>query len=54
MVMLLGGRAGGLVPGQHLAVVDHHPVKVVNTAFQAIGVAAEMGEIPGYFSELFA
>lgn len=53
-VMLLGGRAGGLRPGQHhsLAGRDLHPGVVFNTAMRAVGATATLGEIRGTIDEL--
>lgn len=54
-VMLLGGHVGGLKPGQHLNLTGrdlHHGV-VFNSAFQAIGVNVQHGEISGTVAELF-
>ena len=54
-VMMLGGRAGGLVPGQHLDLsgLDLHPAVVMNTAMQALGVDETLGEIDGTVEALF-
>jgi Protein of unknown function (DUF1552) len=55
MVVLLGGRAGGLhvTPGRHILRKDEHPVKVINTAMKAVGVEETLGEVSGTFDELF-
>lgn len=53
-VMLVGGRAGGLAPGQHISVSGrdlHHGV-VFNTAMQAVGADVQLGEIEGTLDEL--
>lgn len=54
MAVLIGGRAGGLNAGggQHLRKVGEHPVKVINTAMQAVGVNQTLGEVSGTFDEL--
>lgn len=54
-LMMIAGRAGGLVPGQHLALRgrDLHPAVVLNTALRAVGVAGTLGEITGTLDELF-
>jgi len=54
-VMLVGGRAGGLVSGQHVNVTgsDLHHATVINTAMRAVGVDASLGEISGTVDELF-
>lgn len=54
-VMMLGGRSGGLAPGRHhdMSGQDLHPSVVVNTAMQAVGVDARMGEIEGTLEALF-
>jgi hypothetical protein len=48
MVMLVGGRAGGLhtTPGRHIAAQGVHPTAVLNTCLQAVGVAETLGEVP--------
>ncbi len=55
MVMLIGGKAGGLhtTPGRHLRRPGEHPVKVINTAMKAVGVDQQLGEVPGTYDELF-
>ena len=55
MILLVAGRAGGLRAGQHIvAPADTHPAAVLNTAMQAIGVDARLGDItdtiPGLFT----
>lgn len=54
-VMLLGGRSGGLVPGQHIDRTgeDLHPAMVTNTAMRAVGVNETLGEITGTLDALF-
>ena len=54
-VMLVGGRAGGLVSGQHVNLTgsDLHHATVLNTAMRAVGVDATLGEISGTVDELF-
>lgn len=53
MVMLLGGRAGGLQAGQHVvAPADTHVAAVMNTAMRAVGVSETLGEIDGYVEGL--
>jgi hypothetical protein len=53
MVMLVGGRAGGLKPGQHIvAPTDAHVATVMNTAMRAVGVSQTLGEIDGYIDAL--
>jgi hypothetical protein len=54
-VVLLGGRAGGLNPGQHVDLTgeDRHPSVVITTAFQAVGIEPTLGEISGVVDELF-
>ncbi len=48
MVMLVGGRAGGLhtSPGGHLRASGVHPAAVLNTVLQAVGVDETLGEVP--------
>ncbi len=55
MLCLVGGSAGGLVPGQHidLSGADRHPAVVLNSALRAVGVNRELGEITGVVPGLF-
>ncbi len=55
-LMLIGGRAGGLAPGQHVRVTgrDLHPGVVFNTAMRAVGCPTPLGEIRGTLDELLA
>lgn len=55
MVMLVGGRAGGLhtSPGGHLRAQGVHPAAVLNTALQAVGVDETLGEVPDRVDALF-
>lgn len=54
MVLLVGGRAGGLSPGRHLAATGTHPAKVLVSAMQAVGHEGEtLGEVSGNVPELF-
>jgi hypothetical protein len=48
MVMLVGGRAGGLhtSPGGHLQAQGVHPTAVLNTVLSAVGVEETLGEVP--------
>ncbi|MCA9623766.1 MAG: DUF1552 domain-containing protein [Myxococcales bacterium] len=52
MGMLVGGFGGGLKHngGQHLIRQDEHPVRVINTVLNAIGVPGNLGEISGTIS----
>ncbi len=54
MVVLIGGNAGTLNAsgGQHLRAEGRHPVEVINTAMQAVGVDEPLGEVEGTFPEL--
>jgi len=47
MVVLVGGRAGGLSGGQHIRAVGEHPGKVLNAVLGAVGVDGQLGEISG-------
>jgi uncharacterized protein DUF1552 len=55
MVMLVGGRAGGLhaTPGRHIKAQGVHPTAVLNTALKAVGVPDTLGEVTGTVDELF-
>jgi hypothetical protein len=54
-VMMVAGRAGGLVSGQHVVLTgsDVHPTAVLNTALRAIGVPGTLGEITTVVDQLF-
>lgn len=54
MITLVAGRAGGLNTGggKHLVMQDRHPIEVVNTVLNAIGVPGQLGEVPGTMPEL--
>ncbi len=49
MGVLVGGKAGGLhaAPGQHIDGGEAHPVRVVNTVMNALGVSGQLGEVSG-------
>lgn len=55
MVLLVGGRAGGLAPGRHIiAPQDTHPGQVLISAMQAAGYADDkFGEVSGKFADVF-
>ena len=54
MVALVAGRAGGLVPGQHVNGAGRHPASALISAMNAAGVATDqLGEISGGIDELF-
>jgi hypothetical protein len=55
MVLLVGGRAGGMVPGRHLATGGAvHPAQVLLAAMQAVGYSGDtFGEVSGGYSGLF-
>jgi hypothetical protein len=55
MVLLVAGRAGGLMPGRHLVSQNAHPGQVLISAMQAAGYTGDtFGEVSGNFPELFA
>jgi hypothetical protein len=56
MVMLVGGRAGGLhtTPGRHLRASGMHPAAVLNTVLKAVGVDQTLGEVPDIVDALLA
>ncbi len=56
MMMLVGGRAGGLAPKGHvdLSGADRHPTEVLNSAMRAVGSSSRLGEITGTVDSLFA
>lgn len=54
MVLLVGGRAGGLNPGRHINGGGVHPGKVLLAAMQAAGYPDDVfGEVSGAFTGLF-
>jgi hypothetical protein len=54
MVLLVGGRAGGLKPGAHLPAAGAHPGQVLVSAMQAAGFAGNtLGEVQGNLPALF-
>jgi hypothetical protein len=55
MVLLVGGRAGGLMPGRHIvAPPDTHPGNVLISAMQAAGYTKDtFGEVTGKLDGLF-
>jgi hypothetical protein len=54
MVLLVAGRAGGLVPGRHVATAGAHPGQCLISCMQAAGFAGDaFGEVQGNVPELF-
>ena len=54
MVLLVGGRAGGLKPGRHIPSAGAHPGRVLLSCIQAAGASATtFGEVSGNMPELF-
>jgi Protein of unknown function (DUF1552) len=54
MVLLVGGRAGGLEPGRHIVSRNAHPGQVLVSAMQGAGYTGEkLGEVSGNLPELF-
>jgi hypothetical protein len=48
MACLIAGRAGGLKPGRHVVATGKHPVHVLITAMNAVGVQTNtLGEVSG-------
>jgi hypothetical protein len=55
MVCLVSGGAGGLVRGQHIDAAGAHPVNVLLTLMQAVGVpTGKLGDVSGTLPALFA
>ena len=53
MVLLVGGRAGGLRPGRHIPGNGAHPGQVLLRAMQATGYAGDrFGDVQGAFADL--
>jgi hypothetical protein len=54
MVLLVAGRAGGLVPGSHHAATGVHPGQVLVSCMQAAGASVDaLGEVTGDYPALF-
>jgi hypothetical protein len=54
MVVLAGGRSGGIKPGRHIRADRNHPAQVVAGAMNAAGVAVPgLGAVKGRFEPLF-
>jgi hypothetical protein len=54
MVLLVGGRAGGLKPGRHIPTAGRHPGQALVSAMQAAGYQGDtLGEVKGNLPELF-
>ncbi|MDD9938137.1 MAG: DUF1552 domain-containing protein [Myxococcales bacterium] len=54
MAMLIGGRAGGLSPGGHIATGGAHPAQLLVSAMQAAGYSGDtLGEVSGNVPEVF-
>jgi hypothetical protein len=54
MILLVGGRAGGLMPGRHIVSQLAHPGNVLISAMQAAGYTGDtFGEVTGNLPELF-
>jgi hypothetical protein len=54
MVLLVGGRAGGLAPGRHIVSQNAHPAQVLISGMQAAGYEGDtLGEVTGNLPELF-
>jgi hypothetical protein len=54
MILLVAGRAGGLVPGGHIVKTGTHPGRVLVSAMQAVGHSGDtLGEVTGNVPELF-
>lgn len=54
MVALVGGRVGGLSPGQHIQTAGAHPAAAALSAMQAVGAdVPALGEVGDIIPELF-
>jgi hypothetical protein len=54
MVLLVAGRAGGLVPGRHIKTDGKHPAACLLSATHAAGATATaLGEVNDDLPELF-
>ena len=55
MCALVAGRAGGLVPGQHIRATGMHPANVILSAMTAAGYTGNsLGDISGVVDGLFS
>ncbi len=55
MVLLVGGRSGGLVPGRHIPTSGAHPAQCLLSCMQAAGYSGDsFGEVQGNLPELFS
>ncbi|HTU60309.1 MAG TPA: DUF1552 domain-containing protein, partial [Polyangiales bacterium] len=53
MILLVGGRAGGLRPGRHIATAGAHPVQCLLGCMQAVGYQEDqLGEVSGALGAL--
>jgi Protein of unknown function (DUF1552) len=54
MVLLVAGRAGGLVPGRHIPTAGAHPAQCLLSAMRGAGYTGDtLGEVTGHLPELF-
>jgi hypothetical protein len=54
MVMLVAGRAGGLMPGRHIKAGGVHPARALISGMRAAGYTGDkLGEVTGTIPELF-
>jgi hypothetical protein len=54
MVMLVAGRAGGLMPGRHIKATGVHPAQALISGMRAAGNTSDkLGEVTGTIPELF-
>jgi hypothetical protein len=55
MILLVAGRAGGLLPGRHIATGGAHPGQCLLSCMNAVGFQGNsFGEVTGNIPELFA
>jgi hypothetical protein len=54
MVLLLAGRAGGLVPRGHVDATGYHPVQALISGMRAAGFEGDsLGEVSGFIPDVF-
>ena len=54
MILLVAGRAGGLMPGRHIATDGAHPAQCLVSCMQAAGWEGDtFGEVQGNVADLF-
>ena len=54
MILLVAGRAGGMLPGRHIATNGAHPAQTLMGAMKGAGFTGDtLGEVQGPLGSLF-